>query len=37
MAINEASKRGTKAIHNWKQALHHFAIVFDDRTSNWID
>lgn len=31
MAINEASKRWTKAIHDWKEALNHFAIMFDDR------
>ena len=31
LAINEASKRWTKAIHNWKEALNHFAIMFEDR------
>jgi putative transposase len=31
MAISEASKRWTKAIHNWKEALNHFAIMFEDR------
>lgn len=31
MAISEASKRWTKAIHNWKEALNHFAILFEDR------
>lgn len=31
MAINEASKRWTRPIHHWKQALNHFAIKFDDR------
>jgi transposase-like protein len=37
MAINEASKRWTKAIHNWKQSLNHFAIMFEDRMPKWID
>lgn len=31
MAIREASKRWTKAIRNWKQALNHFAIMFEER------
>jgi putative transposase len=31
MAIREASKRWTKPIHHWKQALNHFAIMFEDR------
>ncbi len=31
MAISEASKRWTKALHNWKEALNHFAIMFEDR------
>jgi len=31
MAINEASKRWTKPIKNWKEALNHFAILFDGR------
>lgn len=31
MAINEASKRWTMPIHHWKQALNHFAIMFEDR------
>jgi len=31
MAVSEASKRWTKAIHNWKEALNHFAIMFEDR------
>jgi transposase-like protein len=31
MAINEASKKWTKPIHHWKQALNHFAILFEDR------
>lgn len=31
MAICEASKKWTKPIHHWKQALNHFAIMFEDR------
>jgi transposase-like protein len=31
MAIREASKRWTKAIHHWKEALNHFAILFEGR------
>jgi transposase-like protein len=31
MAINEASKKWTKPIHHWKQALNHLAIMFQDR------
>lgn len=31
MAIREASKKWTKAIHHWKQALNHFAIMFEGR------
>lgn len=31
MAIREASKRWTRPIKNWKQALNHFAILFPDR------
>jgi transposase-like protein len=31
MAISEASKKWTKPIHHWKQALNHFAIMFEDR------
>jgi transposase-like protein len=31
MAVSEASKRWTKALHNWKEALNHFAIMFEDR------
>lgn len=31
MAIQEASKRWTRPIHHWKQALNHFAIMFEDR------
>jgi transposase-like protein len=31
MAIHEASKRWTMSIHHWKQALNHFAIMFEGR------
>ena len=31
MAINEAAKRWTMPIHHWKQALNHFAIMYEDR------
>lgn len=31
MAIREASTKWTKAIHHWKQALNHFAIMFEGR------
>jgi len=31
MAIHEASKKWTMPIRNWKQALNHFAILFEGR------
>jgi transposase-like protein len=31
MAIREASKKWTMPIQNWKAALNHFAILFEDR------
>jgi putative transposase len=31
MAIGEASKKWTKPIRDWKSALNHFAILFEDR------
>ncbi len=31
MAIQEASKKWTKPIRHWKQALNHFAILFEGR------
>ena len=31
MAISEASKRWTRPIHHWKQALNHFAIMYEGR------
>ena len=30
MAIREASKQWTMPIRHWKQALNHFAILFED-------
>ena len=31
MAIREASKKWTMPIRHWKQALNHFAILFEGR------
>ena len=31
MAIREASRKWTMPIHHWKQALNHFAILYEDR------
>lgn len=31
MAIREASKHWTHPIHHWKQALNHFAVMYDGR------
>jgi transposase-like protein len=31
MAIREASQKWTRPIHHWKQALNHFAILYEDR------
>ena len=31
MAIHEASQKWTMPIHHWKQALNHFAILFEGR------
>ena len=31
MAIREAAKKWTMPIHHWKQALNHFAILFEGR------
>jgi transposase-like protein len=31
LAITEASKKWTRPIRNWKQALNHFAVLFEDR------
>jgi transposase-like protein len=31
LAVNEAWKRWTKVIHNWKEALNRIAFMFEDR------
>ena len=31
MAISEASKKWTRPIHHWKQALNHFAVMYEGR------
>jgi putative transposase len=31
MAIREAAKKWTMPIHHWKEALNHFAIMFEKR------
>ena len=31
MAIREAAKKWTMPIHHWKEALNHFAIMFENR------
>jgi putative transposase len=31
MAIHEASKKWTRPIHHWKQALNYFAIMYEER------
>lgn len=36
LATREASKRWTMPIHNWRAALNHFMIVFEDRLSDHI-
>jgi hypothetical protein len=33
MALREAAKKWTTPIRNWKAALNHFAILFEDRRS----
>jgi putative transposase len=33
MAIREAAKKWTMPIHHWKEALNHFAIMFENRLS----
>jgi len=35
MAIHEAAKRWTMPIYHWKQALNHFAILYEDRLPQW--
>lgn len=36
MAIHEASKKWTMPIHHWKQALNHFAILYEGRMPDQI-
>jgi len=36
LAIQDASKRWTMSIRDWKSALNHFMIVFEDRLMNFI-
>lgn len=36
LAIQDASKRWTMPIRDWKSALNHFMIVFEDRLMNFI-
>ena len=36
LATREASKRWSMPIHNWRAALNHFMIVFEDRLSDHI-
>ena len=37
MAIHEASQKWTKPIHHWKQALNHFAIMYEERMPTLTD
>lgn len=37
MAIHEASRKWTMPIHHWKQALNHFAIMFEERMPKLTD
>jgi len=37
MAIREASAKWTMPIHHWKQALNHFAILYEDRMPQTIN
>ena len=36
MAIREAAKKWTMPIHHWKQALNHFAILYEQRLTQQI-
>jgi len=31
LALKNASKKWTMPIQNWKEAMNHFAILFEDR------
>ena len=37
MAIHEASRKWTMPIHHWKQALNHFAIMYEQRMPELTD
>ena len=36
LAIMDASKKWTMPIRNWKAALNHFMIEFDERLSDYV-
>jgi len=36
LAIQEASKKWTMPIRNWKQALNRFMIEFEDRLTDFV-
>lgn len=36
LAIQDASKKWTMPIRNWRQALNRFMIMFEDRLSDYI-
>jgi transposase-like protein len=36
LAIQEASKKWTMPIRNWKAALNHFMIRFEDRLTDYV-
>jgi transposase-like protein len=37
MAIREAAKKWTKPIHHWKEALNHFAVLYEGRVPELIN
>ena len=36
LATMEASKKWTMLVHNWRSALNHFMIVFEERLSDHV-
>ncbi|NOI68781.1 transposase, partial [Vibrio sp. 99-8-1] len=36
LAIQDASKKWTMPIRNWKQALNRFMIMFEDRLTEYL-
>jgi Transposase and inactivated derivatives len=36
LAVDQAAKKWTMPIRNWKPALNHFVIEFEDRLSEYI-